>query len=278
MRGSTITLDDYPLEQALDLFRKAGFDSLEMWKHHLKRAKTPELLAKSAASARASGISMAGFNAVGEPYFQPFGTDREFEQTIAGVKADTEITLALGSHDVLLWEGRAPQGTSAAEWISRLLPRLIELFQELLRFGRPRGVRYLVEPHPFTVGMSDQVLCRLCDALDPAGFGVTFDFCHYGVGRPGDYVDAIRALGPRIQHLHFSDSDQKSSELHFPPGQGRMDLPAMLQALKEIGYKGTITLDLYGYPMPVEGLTQSVSQLREACDFLGIEGGQSAAA
>jgi sugar phosphate isomerase/epimerase len=279
MRGSTITLDDYPLEQALDLFRGAGYTSVEMWKHHLKRAKTAELLGKFAASARTSGISMAGFNAVGEPYFQPFGTEREFEETIAGVKADTETTIALGSRDVLLWEGRAPQGTSEPEWVNRLLPRLIEIFQELLRFGRPLGVRYLVEPHPFTVGMSDQVLCRLCDALDPAGFGVTYDFCHYGVGRPNDYVDAIRALGPRIRHLHFSDSDQKSSELHFPPGQGRMDLPRILQALKEIGYNGSITLDLYGYPMPVAGLAQSVAPLREACDFLGIEdGAQSAAA
>ncbi len=50
-----------------------------------------------------------------------------------------------------------------------------------------------------------------------------------------------------------------------------MDLPAILTALKEIGYRGTATLDLYGYPMPVQALPASAARLREACDYLEIE-------
>src|ERR1700736_4109583 len=75
MRGSTITLEDYPVEQALDLFRAAGFDSLEMWKHHLKRCRTADLRRKFAAYAAERSIAMGGFNAVGEDYFQPFDGD-----------------------------------------------------------------------------------------------------------------------------------------------------------------------------------------------------------
>ena len=82
--------------------------------------------------------------------------------------------------------------------------------------------------------MSDRVLIKLCDSLDADCFGVTYDFCHYGVGRPNDYVQAIYALGPRICNLHFSDSDLKSSELHFPLGSGRMNLEAILEALRSI--------------------------------------------
>lgn len=277
MRGSTITLEDYPAEEALRLFRSAGFDSLELWKHHLKRAKTAELQGRFAQVAREMGITMGGFNAVGENYFQPFGTDREFAATIEGVKADTNIALALGSRDVLLWEGRAPEGTSEAEWLGRLLPRLIELFQEIVAYAKPLGARILVEPHPFTVGMSDPFLIGLCDAFDPAAFGVTYDFCHYGVGRRYDYIQAIRKLGHRIGHLHFSDSDQQSSELHFPPGQGCLDLSGILTALKETGFQGTATLDLYGYPLPIQALVPSAARMREACDFLGIEEGAQAA-
>src|SRR4051794_13383676 len=104
IRGSTITLDEYPLEQALDIFRGAGFTSLEMWVHHLKKCRTAELRQRFSSEARASGIAMAGLNVVGESYFQPFGTDSEMESTLAGLRADMEFALSLGTRDVLIWE------------------------------------------------------------------------------------------------------------------------------------------------------------------------------
>ena len=272
MRGSSITLEDYTLEEVVRIFRDNGFDRVEMWKHQLKRCKTDELRQKFATYAKGMGISMGGLNAVGEDYFQPFGTDQQFQATLDGLKADMELALSLGTKDVLIWEGRAPQGSTESEWLDRLLPRLVELFQTAIAFAAPKGVRFMVEPHPFTVGMSDRVLVKLCDKLDSVHFGVTYDFCHYGVGRPKDYVSAVHALGPRIRHIHFSDSDQKSSELHFPPGQGRMDLESLLKAFKSIGYDGTMALDLYGYPLPVQALPDAVSRMRQACEFLGLSG------
>jgi sugar phosphate isomerase/epimerase len=263
-------LEDYPLEEAVRIFHSAGFDSLEMWKSHLKRCKTPELRQRFVAWAKGLGVSMGGFNAVGEDYFQPFGTDVELDVTLVGLKADTQIAHALGARDLLIWEGRAPSGTTETDWLERLLPRLTELLKCAISYASSLGIRILTEPHPFTVGMSDRLLSRLCDALDSEWFGVTFDFCHYGVGRPGDYIDAVRALRHRIRHIHFSDTDQKTSELHFPPGSGRLNLYGILDAFKEIGYNGTMTLDLYGYPLPVSELKGCATRMREACEYLGI--------
>jgi sugar phosphate isomerase/epimerase len=213
---------------------------------------------------------MGGLNAVGEDYFQPFGSDQQLQETLDGLKADVEFALSLGARDVLIWEGRAPQGSSESDWLEKLLPRLIELFRAAIAFAEPKGARFLVEPHPFTVGMSDRLLTKLFDTLNSSHFGITFDFCHYGVGRPKDYVSAVRALGPRIRNIHFSDSDQKTSELHFPPGSGCLDLQSILDAFKSLRYDGTIALDLYGYPLPVNALPAAVSRMREACVFLGL--------
>jgi sugar phosphate isomerase/epimerase len=271
MRGSTITLDEYPVEQALDVFRNAGYTSVEMWVHHLKKCKTDELCRSFAARAAKIGLGMGGLNVVGEEYFQPFGSDAERERTLEGLQADARMTKALGATDVLIWEGRAPAGTSESEWLDQLLPKLIEIMRAAIQYARSLGLRFLVEPHPFTVGMSDGFLTRLCDSLDPDYFGVTYDFCHYGVGRKTDYIAAVRALGDRIRHIHFSDSDQQTSELHFPVGRGRMDIQGLLNAFRDIGYRGTMTLDLYGYPTPVEALAWSAPALRQACEFLGIE-------
>ncbi|MEX2261414.1 MAG: sugar phosphate isomerase/epimerase family protein [Bryobacteraceae bacterium] len=272
MRGSTITLDDYPVEQAMNIFRDAGFTSVEMWVHHLKRCKTAGLRGSFASYAKDMGLGMGGLNVVGEDYFQPFGTDAEVERTIEGLKLDLELALSLGTPDVLVWEGRTPAGATESDCLKCLLPRLIEILKTAIDMARPYGARFLVEPHPFTVGMSDEFLIRLCDALDPDHFGVTYDFCHYGVGRKTDYIEAIRKLGHRVRHIHFSDSDQQTSELHFPAGRGCLDINGILKAFQEIGYQGTMTLDLYGYPTPVEALSYSVPRMREACDRLGIAG------
>lgn len=272
MRGSSITLEDYTLEEAVKIFRKAGCTSIEMWRHHLKKCKTDELRQKFVAYASGLGITMGGLNVVGEEYYQPFGSDQQLQETLDGLKADMEFALSLGTRDVLIYEGRAPRGSKESDWMKKCLPRLIELFRAVMAFAEPKGARFLVEPHPFTVGMSDRFLTKLFDTLDSAHFGITYDFCHYGVGRPNDYVAAVRALGPRIRNIHFSDTDQKSSELHFPPGSGRLDIHSILEAFKSIRYDGGITLDLYAYPLPVHALPAALARMREACVFLGING------
>jgi sugar phosphate isomerase/epimerase len=271
MWGSSITFQDYPLEQALDIMAELGFTRVEMWKQHLHRCKTPELRQSFSRLAASRGISMGGLNVVGDDYYRPFGTDQEFQQTLEDLKADVNYALTLGSSDVLVWEGIRPRDLTDQQCTDILLPRLIDLFREAIAYSGPKGVRFLVEPHPFTVGMSDSFLIALCDALPAQFFGVTFDFCHYGVGRSLDYVEAVGRLGHRIRHIHFSDSDLHSSELHFAPGDGHMEIEALLRAFRELGYSGTLALDLYGNPTPIEAARRSAPALANALHSLRLK-------
>jgi sugar phosphate isomerase/epimerase len=269
MWGSSITFEDYPLEQAVKVMADLGFTRVEMWKHHLLRCKTPELRQMFAEFAASSGIMMGGLNVVGEDYYRPFGTEEEFGQTLRGLKNDVDYALSLGTTDALIWEGVRPVGFDEAWCKERLLPRLIELFRQAIAYANPKGVRFLVEPHPFTVGMSDSFLIELYDSLPSGSFGITYDFCHYGVGRPHDYVQAVRNLGQRIRHIHLADSDLLSSELHFAPGEGRMDINALVDVFKEINYNGTLTLDLYGNPTPIRAAQFCAPAVKEICETLG---------
>jgi sugar phosphate isomerase/epimerase len=270
MRGSSITFEDYPLEQVIGIMSDLGFAGVEMWKRHLRKCRTPELRASFAAYAAGQGIAMGGLNVVGEDYFQPFGTHEQWEQTLQGLREDVDYALSLGTHDVLIWEGVRPPDADGRRCMDELLPRLVELFHQATAYSSAKGVRFLVEPHPFTVGMSDEFLIALCDTQPDDFFGVTFDFCHYGVGRPTDYVAAVHNLGHRIKHIHFSDSDQLSSELHFAPGDGRMDLAGVLRAFRDIGYRGSFALDLYGNPTPIAAVRRSSARVQEACEFLRL--------
>ncbi|MFN8371287.1 MAG: sugar phosphate isomerase/epimerase family protein [Anaerolineae bacterium] len=269
LRGNSITFHAYPVEEACQRIAAAGCNGVEMWKEHLTGFKTPTLLRHFREFAAELGLEVWGLNVVGADYFQPFGAAAAYNSTLAGLKADVDYALELGVTQVMVWEGTHP-----AVKISQheMLDTLVSLFEEAIAYGKPNGVRFLAEPHPFTLGMDLDFMKQLCDRLGRQHFGILFDFCHFGVGKPHSYVEAIHTLADRIQHLHYSDSDQRTSELHFAPGKGQLDLDAMDAALKAVGFKGTSTLDMYGYPLPEMGYKWGLPRYQRALETLGIEG------
>jgi len=272
LRGNSISFHAYPAEEACQRIAAAGCTSVEMWKDHLKDFKTPTLLHHLSEFAGELGLSLWGLNVVGADYFQPFGSQAAYDSTLAGLKADVDFALELGVTQVMVWEGTHPPFKISQ---IAMLDTLTRLFEEAIAYGRPHGVRFLAEPHPFTLGMDLDFMKQLCDRLGREHFGILFDFCHFGVGKPTSYVDAIYALGDRIQHLHYSDSDGLSSELHFPPGKGTLDLAATDKALLDIGFSGSATLDMYGYPLPEKGYQWGLPRFQAALEALDIERGGS---
>jgi sugar phosphate isomerase/epimerase len=268
LRGNSITFHMYPVEEACQRIKAAGCNGVEMWKDHLQGFKTPTLLGHFREYAASLGLELWGLNVVGSDYFQPFGSQAAYDSTLAGLKEDVDYALELGVREVMVWEGMHPPFK-----ISQvvMLDTLVSLFQEAIAYAAPKGVRFLAEPHPFTLGMDLEFMKQLCDRLGREHFGILFDFCHFGVGKPDGYVQAITTLGDRIQHLHYSDSDQRTSELHFALGKGQLNLDAMDRALRQIGFKGTSTLDMYGYPLPEQGYQWGLPRYQAALELLGIE-------
>ena len=253
--GNSITFQDYTVEEACQRLAAAGCNAVEMWKDHLVGCRSPALMRQFRDFAAELGLELWGLNVVGADYFQPFGSGANYERTLAGLKEDVDYALELGVSDVMVWEGARPEGSDIGEAID---------------YARPKGVRFSAEPHPFTLGMDNEFMKQLCDQLDREYFGILFDFCHYGVGQPDAYVDAIYQLGGRIEHLHYSDSDGVTSELHYPPGKGVLDLSAINRALVEIGFAGTSTLDMYGYPVPERGYEWGLPVYRAALIEIGL--------
>jgi sugar phosphate isomerase/epimerase len=77
--------------------------------------------------------------------------------------------------------------------------------------------------------------------------GVNFDLANlilYGKANP---VDAIELLGPYIQGIHAKDglfpTDPKELGKEIPIGQGKVDFPRIIQRLKELDYKGAVTIE-----------------------------------
>jgi sugar phosphate isomerase/epimerase len=268
LRSSSITFHTYTLEQACRLNVELGFDALELWREHLIPVKTPELVEQFSSFTKSIGLNICGMNNVDSKNFRPFDSEESFAQTLASLKSDVDLAASLRIKEVMAFEGRDPRSGNGDKTV--LLETLTRLFREAIEYSSKKGISFRIEPHPFTIGMDLDFLMKFCDSLNPNYFGILYDCAHFAVGKPDGYIDAIRILGKRIKHIHFSDSDKRTSELHYPPGLGKLDIDGIIRAFKLIDYDGTLTLDLWGYPLPIEGSKISMNKLKEALAILAI--------
>ncbi|MEX2172099.1 MAG: sugar phosphate isomerase/epimerase family protein [Pirellulales bacterium] len=260
--GNPMVFRQLPLEMALAKTVDAGFDALELWPPQIAECRTPALRRQLAKHICSLGATPLRLNCADCDYFQALRSAADVATALEGLKADIDMAVDLGMTQLLTWEGRQLESYAAHDLDGWVLDLTCDLFREALRYASARGVELTVEVHPFTLGINVDWLARLFDHLDAPNFSVTYDCCHFGIGLPDGYVHAIDRLSHRIGHVHFSDSDKHSSELHFAPGTGCLDLDGIVDALERNGYRGTMMLDLWLYPLPEEGTRIGVPYVR----------------
>ena len=77
--------------------------------------------------------------------------------------------------------------------------------------------------------------------------GVNFDLANlilYGKANP---VDAIELLAPFIQGIHAKDglwpTNPRDLGQEVPIGKGKVDFPRIISRLKELNYRGAVTIE-----------------------------------
>jgi D-psicose/D-tagatose/L-ribulose 3-epimerase len=80
----------------------------------------------------------------------------------------------------------------------------------------------------------------LCDAIDHPRIGVTIDTFHANIEEK-DLAQAVRSAGRRLKHVHASENDRGLL------GSGHVDFPAIIRALREIGYSGSLMIEGFGF-------------------------------
>ncbi len=251
--GMTIVFPTVPLEPNLALQARLGFPGVEVWKPHLGPRTGPRMLAEVGRHARELGTPITALNAIGEEYFEPFAGELAYGRTLEGLERDIDICHHLGVDTLAVWEGR-PHPDHDLTWHVETLARL---FSQALEYAGSEGVRsILFEPHPFTVAFTLGGAPELCTQVGRDRLGVILDTCHLSVAYPQSYLEQLKPLVPFVHHLHLGDSDLQTSELHYPPGQGLVDLTACLQILRDGGFHGSAAWDLYSWPFPERAIDE----------------------
>jgi len=139
------------------------------------------------------------------------------------------------------------------------LKLFVEMLKPVIEHAEKEGVLLLIEPEPgLLIETADQFLEFMGHIKSPM-VGCNFDIGHsYCVG--DDPASTIPRLAKYIKHFHLEDIASTRVHHHLIPGDGAIDFKAAIEAIKAIGYKEWVTIELYPY---VEDPDQAAKLARE---------------
>lgn len=217
----------WELDRTLGTLAEAGFEAVELMVTRDPRTQKPEVIKRLADK---EGVRVAAVHA---PMLvvtrRIWGPDH-----LKIIDRSTDLARRVGAevvviHPPYLWE------LGFQRW----------LVEELDRYTATNQVSIAVE-NMFRLWIR-QAPVRGHRWVSPADLDrfsqVTLDTSHCGVDG-FDILEALDILGPRIAHVHLSDSLDDHRDSHALPGKGSLPLDEFVRRLVPVGVQGAVSLEL----------------------------------
>lgn len=255
---STNAFVRFSVIEALERIASLGYEGVEIL------ADTPHLYASSASDSdlerlkvvlERCGLAVANLNAntamgyygrtFWEPLFEPSlanpdQTAREWR--VAYSKRCIDLAGILGCQNVSLTSGRLVPGCAPEDALKYLRDSL----ETVVEYAERAGVRIGIEYEPGLLVERCQELQALIEAVGSPCLGANLDLGHSHIlGEDPETV--IASLFHRIHNIHLEDI-RGQKHYHLIPGSGEIDFGRLLRILRNHGYDGFITVELYTYP------------------------------
>lgn len=275
--ANTSSLAGYTAEDAIRTIAGLGYGAVEF-------LVTSTLMPQDAPPARRLalrtlcadlGIAVAGANgalpAVGHRLL--VDDERERRHGIDQLKRVVDMCAELGGRVVTVGSPGArniPEGMARDTW----WPRAIEAYREWGEYAEPRGVRVTVEiinRYEANWGRTIAEGLAFLAAAQQPNLGLTIDTFHMNI-EEGPFAAAVARGAEHITHVHTADSNRQA------PGLGNLPFRPLLAALRQAGYAGYLSLELFDpwcgiplQPSPIEALRRGRVTLQGELDALDAE-------
>ncbi len=185
----------------------------------------------------------------------------------------------LGGHYLQISDGGQPERKYSGEAINALATRMNTLGKIAQDFGLMLGYH----PHFGTIGETREGLGRILEATDPRYVKLIADVAHLTLGG-ADPAEVIRTYHERLIHTHFKDVRKDVAMLarknralarrkkyrFCEIGDGVVNFRGVLQAFREVNFRGWIIVELDGYELPPGGPAESARKNMRAAQTLGL--------
>ncbi|HXJ95243.1 MAG TPA: sugar phosphate isomerase/epimerase family protein [Terriglobia bacterium] len=145
-----------------------------------------------------------------------------------------------------------------------LYGEVVKAIREVAGYCRENGQKFRYET-------GQETPITMLRAIEDVGLdnqGVNFDCANlimYGKANP---VDALEVIGRHVQGVHAKDgrypTDPRKLGEEVPIGQGHVDFPRVIASLKNLGYRGAITIEReISGPKQIEDLKKEKAYLED---------------
>ena len=174
---------------------------------------------------------------------------RLFVQSIVEAAGKLGAPAIIGS-----MQGRWGDGMDRDEATFYLADALSGLGKQAATFGVP----LLYEPlNRYETNFANTLAdgSRILRMLDNDNVKLLADLFHMSI-EEADLPAALRAAGKDVGHVHFADSNRR------PVGEGHTDMTSIVRALREIGYDGYLSAEVFPYPDPTAAARRTIESFR----------------
>jgi sugar phosphate isomerase/epimerase len=208
----TYTLRDFNFDQTLGHLKDLGLKYAQFFSKQLPITDDKSKIEEASAKLKAAGVQILSWGVQG------------FSKNVDNTKKAFEFAKAMGFSVY----SANPSADS---------------FESLASLTKEYGIKIAIHNH----GPEDKTYGRLEQVQKavekwPVEIGSCVDTGH--VLRIGeDPVQWIKALGPRVHDVHIKDFSGPKGEDEQILGKGKLDVRAVLKALKEVQFKGILALE-----------------------------------
>jgi sugar phosphate isomerase/epimerase len=122
---------------------------------------------------------------------------------------------------------------------------LLDRLSILCKIAEENDIQIAIEPEVHCIMRNLHDYHEAYEQIGSHSFKLNYDIGHCFLTEK-DSIEEIYNLKNRIIHVHFEDM-LRGWHNHQLPFKGDMDLIRHGQALKDVGFKGMVALDLYGF-------------------------------
>ena len=264
----SLTAGQRNLEEALEAYAAAGFQHAEVYlsliKAYLEDGHTVEQTRELFDS---YGISFIGGNEA-----VPVECFHSPDVLLPSLRIHAENLRLI--HD--LGGTKMVVGTDGPEQVTPAsLDPVARALAELARATEGMEVDIAVEFNASPVVKSLPSAARVCQKAGHPRVGILFDTAHYHV-TPSKLSDVNAESVPLIKHVHINDMPDVPPDLthrdfdRVLPGEGVLDLPAIVSTLESHGYDGYFSIELFNselWNLPVkEAARRCYESLQPLCE------------
>lgn len=118
-----------------------------------------------------------------------------------------------------------------------------EVLKPVIEIAGELGITVVLE-HINAFPEQFEILDGLFEKLDALGFHLDVGHANLSPNRENQTEKFLKKYGSRLKHVHVSDNRGKNDD-HLPLGVGTVDWTRIAALLKEFGYIGTMTLEVF---------------------------------